>query len=131
MEVAGRTMHSSPNCASVVDLRTASRKIPGPTPPRRRTLQWLDGRRRLGDLWTRIEELLRDGYDHLVVVPHGPGHYLPWHLLGAEDQPLAERCAVSVLPNLALLQHGTLHRPRHGNAAPEPARELRAELPHG
>ena len=34
VEVADRTMHSSPNCASVVELRPASRKTPGPTPPR-------------------------------------------------------------------------------------------------
>ena len=81
-------------------------------------MRGLDGRRRLGDLWTRIDELLRDGYDHLVVVPHGPGHYLPWHLLGAEAQPLAERCAVSVLPNLALLQHGR----DPGTAADAPGR---------
>ena len=118
VEVADRTMHSSPNCASVVELRAGIQEDPGPDAATDDVLRGLDGRRRLGDLWTRIDELLRDGYDHLVVVPHGPGHYLPWHLLGAEAQPFAERCAVSVLPNLALLQHGsytdlamaTLHR---------------------
>ncbi len=107
VKVSGRTMTSSPNCASVVDLRTGLQEDPGPDVATGNTLQWLDGRGRLGDLWTRIDELLQDGYDHLVVVPHGPGHYLPWQLLGADDQPLAERCAVSMLPNLALLQHGT------------------------
>jgi hypothetical protein len=106
VEVAGRTMHSSPDCASVVDLRTGIQEDPGPDVATEDVLRRLDGRR-LGELWTRIDELLRDRYDHLVVVPHGPGHYLPWHLLGAEHQPLAERCVVSVLPNLALLQHGT------------------------
>jgi hypothetical protein len=117
VEVAGRTMTSSPNCASVVELRASIQEDPGPDVATGDALRLLDGRR-LGDLWTRIDELLADGYDHLVIVPHGPGHYLPWHLLGAEDQPLAGRCAVSMLPNLALLQHGsytdlamtTLHR---------------------
>jgi hypothetical protein len=107
VEVVGRTMRSSPNCANVVELRADLQEDPGPDIATDDTLRRLDGRRRLGDLWTRIDELLRDGYDHLVVVPHGPGHYLPWHLLGAEGQPLAERCAVSLLPNLALLQPGT------------------------
>jgi hypothetical protein len=118
VEVADRTMHSSPDCAIIVGLRADIQEDPGPDVATDDVLRRLDGRRRLGDLWTRIDELLRDGYDHLVVVPHGPGHYLPWHLLGAEDQLLAERCAVSVLPNLALLPHGsytdfamtTLHR---------------------
>ena len=39
------------------------------------------------------------GENDLVVAPHGPGHDVPWHLLGTEDQPLAQRCAVSVLPH--------------------------------
>jgi hypothetical protein len=107
VELSGRTMRSSPNCANVVKLRADIQEDPGPDAATDDTLRRLDGRRRLGDLWTRIDELLRDGCDHMVVVPHGPGHYLPWHLLGQEDHPLAERCAVSVLPNLALLHHGT------------------------
>jgi len=106
VEVAGRTMHSSPDCAVVVDLRDGIGEDPGPDAATVDVLSHLDGRR-LGDLWTRIEELLDAGYDHLVVAPHGPGHYVPWHLLGPEDRPLAQRCAVSVLPNLALLQPGT------------------------
>lgn len=107
VKVADRTMRSSPDSAIIVNLRAQIQEDPGPGVVTDDALQALDGRRRLGDLWARIDELLRDGYDHLVVVPHGPGHYLPWHLLGAEDQPLAQQCAVSVLPNLALLQHGS------------------------
>jgi hypothetical protein len=107
VKVADRTMRSSPDSAIIVNLRAEIQEDPGPGVVTDDALQALDGRRRLGDLWARIDELLRDGYDHLVVVPHGPGHYLPWHLLGAEDQPLAQQCAVSVLPNLALLQHGS------------------------
>ena len=106
VEVAGRTMRSSPDCAVVVDLRDGIGEDPGPDAATGDVLSHLDGRR-LGDLWTRIEELLDAGYDHLIVAPHGPGHYVPWHLLGPEECPLAQRCAVSVLPNLALLQHGT------------------------
>jgi CHAT domain-containing protein len=100
-------MRSSPNSANVVRLRADIQDDPGPDAANDEALRGLDGHRRFGDMWMRMDELLQNGYDHLLVVPHGPGHYLPWHLLGGQDQPLAERCAVSVLPNLALLQHSS------------------------
>jgi len=63
-----------------------------------------------------LERLKRRGKDHICVVPHGPLHYLPYHLLGGADRPLADDWIVSYLPNLHLLvsQRGqpTAVRPR-------------------
>jgi hypothetical protein len=44
-----------------------------------------------------------EGKDHLCVVPHGPVHYLPVHLLGREGRCLADEWIVTYLPNLRLL----------------------------
>jgi CHAT domain len=106
VEFFGRIMRSSPDIALVVDLRLGLQDDAAPDVATEDVLSILDGRRRLGDLWLRLEELLQEGYDHLLVAPHGPWHYLPWHLLGPPDEPLAARCAVTVLPNLALLNPG-------------------------
>jgi hypothetical protein len=50
-----------------------------------------------------LEEELGRGRDHLCIVPHGPLHYHPMHLIGPREQPLAERFIVTFLPNLQLL----------------------------
>jgi hypothetical protein len=50
-----------------------------------------------------LAEQRRRGRDHLCIVPHGPLHYLPFHLLGAPGQPLADEWLVTTLPNLRLL----------------------------
>lgn len=43
--------------------------------------------------------------DHLVVWPHGPLHYLPWHLFDcpATQRPLADDWVVTVLPSAGCL----------------------------
>lgn len=104
VELSGRTMRSSPNAAMIVALRESVQTDPGPDNATPEALAALDGSSRLGDLWQRIDEQLAAGRDHLLVAPHGPWHYVPWHLLGRDGRTLAERAAVSVLPSLALLE---------------------------
>jgi hypothetical protein len=43
------------------------------------------------------------GKDHLCVVPHGPLHYVPFHLFGPESRPLAEDWIVTYLPAVQLI----------------------------
>jgi hypothetical protein len=45
------------------------------------------------------------GKDHLCFAPHGPLHFVPFHLLADEEGDLASHWTVSVLPNLMLLRN--------------------------
>lgn len=45
----------------------------------------------------------QQGKTHLCVVPHGPLHYLPFHLLQHDGEPLAAQWTVTTLPNHALM----------------------------
>lgn len=51
------------------------------------------------------------GKDHLCIVPHGPLHFFPFHLIGEPGKPLASEWVVSYLPNLYLLGLGS-RRPK-------------------
>jgi CHAT domain-containing protein len=59
------------------------------------------------ELFGPVADLLRDehaaGRRHLMIVPHGPLHFAPLHLLPVDGKPLAETWTVTYLPNLALL----------------------------
>ena len=44
------------------------------------------------------------GRDHLCIVPHGPLHYFPYHLIPVAGDTLSELFSVSYLPNLHLLR---------------------------
>jgi hypothetical protein len=57
----------------------------------------------LGPLWQFLSAQQKKGRDHLCLVPHGPLHFHPLHLLGPPDKPLAEDWIVTYLPNLRLL----------------------------
>lgn len=50
-----------------------------------------------------LDELRLQGKDHLCIVPHGAFHYLPFHLLGKANQPLAAEWTVTYLPHPVLL----------------------------
>jgi hypothetical protein len=102
VEVHGHTMRSSPDMLFAEALRRELQEDPGPGVATDEALKFLHGER-LGDLWARLEECLETGHDHLIVAPHGPGHYVPWHLLGAGDEPLASRCAVTMVPSIGML----------------------------
>ncbi|MFO0577388.1 MAG: CHAT domain-containing protein [Polyangia bacterium] len=54
-------------------------------------------------LWQRLARLRAEGKQHLLVAPHGPLHFVPFHLLGDSEGDLAARFTVTYLPNVALL----------------------------
>jgi CHAT domain-containing protein len=61
-----------------------------------------------------LEPLMaRIGQRRLVVIPHGPLHYVPFHALYDGHQYLIEQREVSIAPSLNVLLH-CLARPRHG-----------------
>ncbi len=56
----------------------------------------------LGHISERLQEFKAAGRDHLCIVPHGPFHFFPFHLLGPPGHPLAGDFAVTYLPHLQL-----------------------------
>lgn len=68
----------------------------------------------LGDVSERLAAFKAEGRDHLCILPHGPFHFFPFHLLGPPGHPLAEDFAVTYLPHLYLLAS----RPDHVHATP-------------
>ena len=69
-------------------------------------------------LWQRLGRLSAEGKQHLLVVPHGPLHFVPFHLLGDGEGDLAARFTVTYLPNVALLlrRKGRAPSTREGSA---------------
>ena len=67
---------------------------------------------RFGDLLSEMllepfGDLLDDGFDRVVFVPHGQTHELPFHALPWRDRkPLGATHVVSVLPSAAALRYG-------------------------
>lgn len=55
------------------------------------------------------------GKDHLCIVPHGPFHFYPLHLLGGDGEQLCDEWIVTYLPNVRLLAaaHGEPRRCEH------------------
>jgi len=53
-----------------------------------------------------LEAQREKGARQLLVVPHGPLHFLPLHLLGGPDAPLAQSWRVAYLPAASLLARG-------------------------
>lgn len=107
-EEAGPTrLRSTPLTVHVADVRRLVTEVPlGRRPVTREAERLLaDGEAAfIGDAVSRwLEEQRAAGRDHLCLVPHGPLHFHPLHLLGAPGDSLAERWTVSYLPNLALL----------------------------
>jgi CHAT domain len=67
-----------------------------------------------GSVRTALDQLRRHGCDHLVVVPHGPFHYAPLHLLGLDDDRLlGDEWTVTVVPSIELLQPPAAASPAH------------------
>lgn len=91
--------------ATINELRRSLNSPRGPRAADSRALEMLewDAKLYLGGLQEKLAELRGKGKDHLCVCPHGPLHYYPFHLLGAEDEPLAATWCVTYLPNLRLL----------------------------
>lgn len=59
-----------------------------------------------GSFVDRLEDLKAAGKNHLCIIPHGPLHYYPFHLLGANGKTLADDWVVTYLPNINLLFSG-------------------------
>jgi hypothetical protein len=90
----------------VSDLRDQLISPPGPRAADSRALDTLEKELDSyfgGPLKGAMEKFRGQGRNHLCVIPHGPLHFYPFHLLGAEDEPLAAKWCVTYLPNLALL----------------------------
>ena len=130
VEVAGRTMHSSPDCAAVVDLRAGIQEDPGPDVAIDDVLRQLDGRpaRRPLDAARRAAARRIQPPGCRAARPRALRAVAPArHRRPAPGAAMrGERAAQ---PRAAPARH--LHRLCHDDAAQEPARELRAELPDG
>jgi hypothetical protein len=91
---------------SVNELRSTVRTPPGPPVVDSRAASKLEKDVEFylgGGLRNKLTEFRAAGKDHLCICTHGPLHYYPFHLLGPEDQPLAEEWRVTYQPNLYLL----------------------------
>ena len=76
------------------------------SPPVRIAALATNARALLTDLYRRLVAPLADrlaGFEKLIVVPHGPLHYLPFHALHDGSAYLLERHAISYLPGSSLL----------------------------
>jgi hypothetical protein len=65
-----------------------------------------------------LRELQEHGYQHLVICPHGPLAFLPFHLLILDGSDLAEKWTVSTIPTLSTIL------PRRLASTRKPAKRL-------
>jgi CHAT domain-containing protein len=102
----GRSVTVTNSALAIATLRQALREDPGPLDVSRAAHEGLS------DCWHRYASVVETnrpqlsaaGVEHLLVVPHGPIHHLPIHLLlTPAGQPLAADWTVSYLLNLAQL----------------------------
>jgi hypothetical protein len=100
-----RTLTMTPIAAVVQSLRRSLVAEPGARLVNREAGRILEGdvRGYLGQFVEYLDQLRLAGKDHLCIVPHGPLHYYPFHLLGKVGKPLAEQWIVTYLPSLHLL----------------------------
>ena len=97
----------------VADLRNALQEAPVPGKPcseraeqaLQEMSQWL-----LAPLAATLNTWRQAGKRRLIVVPHGPLHFLPMHLLQIDGTPLMQDWLVTTAPNLACLRKYTSHR---------------------
>ena len=99
-----REIEMSPFAFNVALLREDVGQWPGPRLVAREAEQQLakDLTNYFGGMTDYLDELHAAGLDHLCIVPHGPLHYYPFHLLGEPGKPLADKWKVTYLPNLHL-----------------------------
>jgi hypothetical protein len=106
MEGSNIRVNVHPLALTVANLRQEILYSPGPgrviTPEGERSLS-SDVRAYFGYLLEYLQEMRAKGKDHICIVPHGPLHFYPFHLLGDAGSPLAANTIVTYLPNLALL----------------------------
>lgn len=115
MEADGQCLHLDPLATLVAALREQVQAPSGPQEAIDEASQALE--HMLPALFGNSQTLERyraAGKTHLCIVPHGGLHYLPFHLIRSQGQPLAQQWAVSVLPHLHLLLG------QRGQPAPRP-----------
>jgi CHAT domain-containing protein len=103
-------------CRFQIDtLRYGSERVRGHLPALAERTQ-----RHLRALYNRLLQTIEPGIGgrHLVIVPHGPLHYLPFQALHDGDSYLIERREISVAPSAAVLLQCLRHAPHeYRNAA--------------
>lgn len=67
-------------------------------------------------LWAPIADLVA-GYPQVLVVPHGPLHYVPFHALHDGRAFLLEQCTLTYLPAASFLRYSREARPAPGGLA--------------
>jgi CHAT domain-containing protein len=104
VSVAGREFRMQEIGAAVGTLRAGLQRASSADADSRTSQALADlSRAVLGErLAKRLQELHAAGKDHLCVIPHGPLHFLPFHLLHDDRGDLATRFVVTVIPNVAL-----------------------------
>ncbi len=86
----------------------------------------------LADLYQRLIAPLADklaGSSHLIIVPHGPLHYLPFHALYDGKSYLLQRHEISYLPAGSFLRY-CQETPRTGRGLVALGHSLGGRLPH-
>ena len=82
-----------------------------------------------------IEKILskfrEDGKWHLCIVPHGPLHFLPFHLLPYGAGLLGDEWAVTYLPALGLLNPGRIKTPARQSKIAGFGIDFKSGVPHG
>ena len=104
----------------MANLRRAVQEEPAPgtvTPDAAQTLGRV-GRDELRVVTENLETLRNQDITHLLVSPHGAGHFSPFHLAGAAGQPLADHLTITYLSNLGqLVSPPAVHTARRSGAA--------------
>jgi hypothetical protein len=70
-----------------------------------------------GGLIDRLNIWRAQGKHHLCIWPHGPLHYLPFHLLRVDGRLIADDWTVTILPSLHLLNRDPTSHIGHGLVA--------------
>lgn len=76
--------------------------------------EWTNLQGLLGYLYAALIHPLADrlaDFDRLIIVPHGPLHYLPFHALFDGRSYLLEQCEISYLPSSSVLRFCSGHQP--------------------
>jgi hypothetical protein len=58
----------------------------------------------LGPGVEHLRDRVSGGKRHLCIVPHGPLHFLPFHLLHLDGTPLSDHLLVTTMPHLSMLR---------------------------
>ncbi|MEI7031674.1 CHAT domain-containing protein [Streptomyces pratensis] len=117
---AGHTLHVSPAAIQVAQLRREVTADPLHREVSRVAARTLadDSRSYLAGFTESLPSWFARGKTHLCVWPHGPLHYLPFHLLSADDRLLADDWIVTQVPSLSFLgRPAPLPPPHRGLAA--------------